>query len=729
MRITGTARQFFALSVALFVANAARADLHYQVEPQIISTDSPRLGVNLGDWVSWGAAQLPSNVLKNPGFEGLIDRAIVVVKTADAKGFADDTVWTKRPDGFWAGARYDVRSSSAAGRKRGVLFDSFAAGNQGFPSFTTVGKAPTLNAGDIVSLTRINDKDLPSHWWFAKNLLPGQLTVVTDDKRPDSPGLRALALKPLLDKPVEVLSYLDAIGDRAGKLLPINGTWKVRFWLRQTQPGATITVRFRRLNGSQPFFQETFQPTPQWQAIERSFNVQDDGAAGTLELSLLSEGKTGAILLDDMELGAVTNTTASAFRPELVAALKRLQPGYLRDWQGQLGDTFDNRNADVFARRASRYRPGDESTFSYSLDEFFQLAQTVGAQPWIIVPPTMGDQELQKLGRLLSKRIKTFHFQEILVEFGNENWNSVFRPAGIPDYRAHGLVATRAFQQLMIGAKNNPALRTVVNGQYVNPWLSAKFLDGVPNANALAIAPYFLFKLDEADNIMTALFDQDNFYRETLAATQARGKELMVYEVNLHTTSGDASVASRDIATTSSAAGAALAKRLLTGLNLGIKQQCLYTLAQYDAFFEPSQGKRELLKLWGIVRDLGDTQRFRPTGLAMAMLNQLLPADVYSVKNLDTEDKTLTLTAFHNSNGWALAAVSAKATPQTITVQFPIAPTNQGWRLLRLASESPTATNESEENVRIVEEHINSEQDSLVLTLPAYGFVVVSVLP
>jgi len=123
---------------------------------------------------------------------------------------------------------------------------------------------------------------------------------------------------------------------------------------------------------------------------------------------------------------------------------------------------------------------------------------------------------------------------------------------------------------------NHPALRTIVNGQYVNPWLSLKILGGAADAQALAVAPYFLFKLDETDNVLTALFDQDDFYRETLAATQAQGKELMVYEVNLHTTSGNASPAAR----------AALAKRLMTALNLGIKRQCLYTPAQYDAFFE-----------------------------------------------------------------------------------------------------------------------------------------------
>ncbi|POZ53752.1 hypothetical protein AADEFJLK_00793 [Methylovulum psychrotolerans] len=704
---------------------AASPERHYQVEPQAISAQVPRLGVNLGEWVAWGAGQLSANVLKNPGFEGIIDRAIVLVKAADGVSFSDDTAWTKRPDGFWAGARYDVRSGGAVGQQ-GLLFDSKAVGKMGLPEFTVIGNAPPLSPGDVVSLTLTNDRRLPSQWWFDNGLLPGQLTVVSDDVHPDSPGLRSLALSPLAGKPVEVLSYLDSIGDRAGKLLPVNGKWKLRLWLKQKSPGAKLTVSFRRLNGGPAFFQETLSASGQWQQLKREFTAQDVGAAGTLSLSLRVEGTEGQIIVDDIELGAVVNAAEGAFRPEVVAALKRLQPGYLRDWQGQLGDTFANRIADSFARRASRYRPGAESTFSYGLPEFLQLAATVGAQPWVVVPPTLGDEELQQFGRYLASQADVWHFKEVLVEFGNENWNSVFRPAGIPAYQAHGEAATRAFRYLLEGANHHSALHTVVNGQYVNPWLSAKYLGGVSNAQTLAVAPYFLFKLNADDDLLSKLFSQDDFYRETRDATRMQGKELSVYEVNLHTTSGTASVASRNTATTSAAAGAALAQRLLTGLNAGISRQCLYTLAQYDAFVEGQQNPRELVKLWGIVRDLGASPRLRPTGLAMEMLNRVLPAAVYPLRPLEPEDKALTLTALQTPKGWALAAVSAKPDVQTIKVRFPDGADKQHWRLLTLASAAPTDNNEDAEQVRILETPLAAQGGELGFAIPAYGFVVVS---
>lgn len=709
-----------ALSALWLPPATAAPDAHYQVEAQAIIAQAPRLGLNLGEWVSWGAAQLPANVLKNPGFEGIIDRAIVIVKTADALSFSDDTAWTKRPDGFWAGAHYDVRNGMSAG-KQGEVFNSKAEGKQGLPEFSVMGEAPALQTGDVVSLTRINDKALPSQWWFADGLLPGQLAVNAQDKAPGSPGLRSLALSPFSGKPVEVLSYLDSISDRAGKLLPINGLWKLRFWLKQNAPGASLNVNFRRLNNSPPFFQDIIQATSNWQRIEREFTAQDRGAPATLALSLKAEGNNGQILLDDVELFAVSKTP-SPFRPELLAALKQLQPGYLRDWQGQLGDTFGNRTANSFARRASRYRPGAESTFSYGLDDFLQLAADTGSEPWLIVPPTMGDEELENFGRYLASQIDRFHFKDMQVEFGNENWNAMFRPAGIPNYQAHGEVATRAIRQLLLGANNHPALHPIINGQYVNPWLSAKYLEGVANAHALAIAPYFLFQLNEDDDTLSKLFDQDDFFRETLAATKARGKGLQVYEVNLHTTTGNASIAKRNTAITSAAGGAALTKRLLTALNLGISKQCLYNLAQYDTFID-SPNQRELAKLWGIVRDLGDTRRLRPTGLVMAMLNQALPADIHAVKNLASDDKAITMTAFHTGDDWAVAAVSAKTEAQKMIVHFP-KPPGRHWRLLRLDSTSLTANNEDQDNVRITEGQASTEGDAVSFTVPAYGFVV-----
>src|SRR6185369_12293034 len=164
----------------------------------------------------------------NPGFEGIIDRAIVVVKSADRYSFTDDTDWLARPDGFWIGALYDVRTGPSAGQT-GVLGDSRRAGKNGLPEFITADPAPPLNPGDVIALTRTADAELPTNWWIPGSA-QGFVAVDSAHRRPGSPGGRSLALTPTSGHSAEVISYLDAIGDRAGKMLPVTGRWQLRFW-------------------------------------------------------------------------------------------------------------------------------------------------------------------------------------------------------------------------------------------------------------------------------------------------------------------------------------------------------------------------------------------------------------------------------------------------------------------------------------------------------------------
>ncbi|MBI3802129.1 MAG: hypothetical protein HY268_34805, partial [Deltaproteobacteria bacterium] len=166
-----------------------------QVEPTVAMAQVPRFGVNLGLWTSWGAEQLSANVLMNPGFEGIIDRAIVVVKSASRYGFTDDTTWLGRADGFWSDSRYDVRTGPSAGRT-GVLVDSRRAGRDGLPELITANPTPTLNPGDVIALTRTADTELPTHWWIPGSA-QGFVTIDSTRRRPGSPGVRSLALAPV----------------------------------------------------------------------------------------------------------------------------------------------------------------------------------------------------------------------------------------------------------------------------------------------------------------------------------------------------------------------------------------------------------------------------------------------------------------------------------------------------------------------------------------------------
>ena len=699
------------------------ATLDIEVQAPVSTTAVPRFGVNLGGWTWWGAEQLARNVLKNPGFEGLIDRAIVIVRHAGQGSFTDDNTWTARPDGFWAGAGFDVRTGAAAGQ-RGQILDSRAAGHQGLPTFTVAAPVPALQPGDVVALTRISDSAPPTHWWLPPEVAAAHQVRATDqDRRPGSPGRRAVILEPLAERPAVILSYLDGIGERAGKLLPVEGRWRLSFWARAAGGSPALTVVFRR-HGAPPLVQETLQPGLEWRLFTFDFTGQDAGPPGKLELRFQAAGDGGSIRLDDAVLEAVEDPPFP-FRAEVIEVLEKLRPGYLRDWQGQLGETLENWLAEPFARRASRYRPGEtQALFGYSLPEFLILCRRLGALPWLVVPTTFSDEEFERLGDFLRERIARDRFSELLVEFGNENWNSVFRPAGIADPEAHGQPAARAFRRIRAGAGPAAPLRLVVGGQYVNPHLALRTLKAAAGADILAVAPYFLHSLSVGK--VTAepwhlLFQDDGHWQPLTAGASALDKELAVYEVNLHTVKGDAPPARRDPLTAGAAAGSALAWRLLDALRLGVRRQCVYVLAQYDTRLAEMNG---FVRLWGIVRDLGPTRRLRPTGLAVALLNQALGGDQHAAQITGADPAAIRFAAFRQPGGWTAAAVSGIGQPREVVVTFPALAAPLPRRLLELHAPEPGASNEAAEQVRIVEHRLDPADNRVRFTLPGWGLVV-----
>jgi hypothetical protein len=706
------------------VALGAPPTLNVSATPAI--SNVRRIGVDLGSWTYYGAEQFSSNVLMNPGFEPTIDRAIVIVHDISTTGFSDDSSWLGRPDNFWNGATFQVRTGQSAGYS-GTIASSLRSAADGLPSFTTANPAPALVPGDVIALLTTQKAGAPANWWVA-GASTGYVAINTSDHRPGSPGHSVAQLTLQSGQPTAISSYLDSMNgtDGATKFLPVNGPWQLSFWSRATRGTPTMSVSLARLGASSSvsFVSQTQPLTLNWQQSVINFTASDSGPIGTLALNFSASGIAGSqVRLDDVTLERASDVP-NAFRAEVVGALTALHPSYLRDWQSQLGDTLTNRLVSAFARSPTRYRPdpdGSQQLFLYSLPDFLALSNHIGAQPWIVVPTTLYDSEFAALGTYLAQAQATYNFSEIVVEFGNENWNSDFRPAGIENPITMGQLANRAFTQIRQAAGASVPLHFEVNSQFVNPWIGQQAIANAPAANAADVGPYFFYTLNPGTALSTAIAsmmtDDETALVDKLAATTTPlGKAIDVYEVNLSTFDGTAPESQRTPLVAGAISGTALARRLMLGMNAGITRQCVWSLSQYDNFLAASTG---YMRLFGITRDLTTASSFRPTGLAVEMLNQAIAGDFYPVTISGATG--LTAVAFLSRAGWSMAIASSNPGTIKVAIDFPTAAT-MPTRFLSLESSSPTATNEDGQKVEITQ--VAEAKGLHGVLIPPYGFIV-----
>jgi hypothetical protein len=642
------------ISLLLLVLFAIPADLspviEAYVEAEPVLLDIARVGVNLGLWTSWGAEQLSANVLKNPGFEGSFDAGIVIVSEVGEQSFVDDNDWISRPEAFWDGAHYEILSGALAGQSGSVEHSSLSKGRS---LYRSSGRTEQLKPGDAISVCIERDGKVPTQWWLNEATSSGD----QNEFRPGSLGRQSLRLASSV-KTASVFSYMDAIGERAGKLLPMRGEWVFSIWAKSLRANDRMQVKFHR-KGSPAMFDETVRLNEEWNEFRWAFPAKDDGPAGTLELQIEAIDIGSVVWLDDAALHSSTNN-GHGFRAELVDSLRTLRPGYLRDWQGQLGDTLENRFAPAMARRTASYRPGgrDSTDFFYGLEEFLQLSHEVGAMPWIVLPPTWSVAEWRRAGQLLGKAMGQYRFRELLVEFGNENWNAIFRPAGISDPLTLTTVAARAFAALAEGTEADPRIRPVLGGQFYNPGQVEALRQTIPQQSILAVAPYWAFELNTKadlfpDSVVPALRQMKD--RHPTA----------IYELNAHSLGGKLSVADRNHLPESDATGAAMIWNTIGALSAGLRQICVYSFSGFDT---PGDQPGQLVRLFGITRDLAQANQFRPAGRALVELNDVASGDLYASRSTSPN---IRLVAIRNKIGWTVVAASRSNQPETVRVHLP----------------------------------------------------------
>jgi alpha-L-arabinofuranosidase len=414
----------------------------------------------------------------------------------------------------------------------------------------------------------------------------------------------------------------------------------------------------RIVNGRADYLEQDFQLTPSWADYHAEFTANEGtGLVGPVEAGFSVAG--GSLLLDDVDLeqtgGDATNRTA--FRDEVLQTLKELRPGVLRlmSSHAQLGSTVDN----LLVAPMARQRPGF-STWQTTLEdipigipEFLELCREVGAEPWIVAPTAMSAEEARKLAEYLAggaatpggdlrfaageREPWTRSFKTIHIELGNETWNGIFQGESMDDPAAYGRRADRIFRALRAAAgADADRFDLVVGSQAANPWRSGEVLRTAQAANTLAIAPYLMDSATQwsnDDELYGPLMAQpEQMSREGIvqaAQAAAGGRQLAVYEVNLHTTEGSATEAVLDRLTPSAAAGVAVAGHMLRMMrDHGVRDEMLFSLPQFR--FKRADGTP--VRLWGSVVQMGADGRARPQLLAESLANRMIRGNMVKVE-------------------------------------------------------------------------------------------------
>lgn len=318
----------------------------------------------------------------------------------------------------------------------------------------------------------------------------------------------------------------------------------------------------------------------------------------------------------------------------------------------------------------------------------------------------------------------------------------MFAGETMEDSAAYGRRANRVFAALRAEAGADAGQFDLAVGAFTAmPERNQALLSAAKEANTLAIAPYLMHSVTQwgnDDELYGPLMAQpEQMSREGVveaAQASAGGRQLAVYEVNLHTTEGTATQAVLDRFTPSAAAGLAVTGHMLRMMrDRGIRDEMLYCLPQFH--FQRSDGT--LVRLWGSVVVMGPMGRARPQLLAESLVNRVVRGNLVRVEVTGADpvrdqpegNDGVRLKDFHEldaygfeDGGWRGLIVLNYGLHQArrISVDDPGLKPNQNISLWRMVSPGPGATNEEATQVTVREEQLQGSE----FTVPACSMVV-----
>lgn len=756
-----------------------------QVTDAIETSAVKRMGMNIGWYDQYAAAAYLKNVIPNPGFESA-EMAMMFLAGRDTrrnvlKPDRWHTSWGTQGPGFWDDATFEVLQGPARGRTGKVTRFGVEGGKH---AFYVNNLGIDLNYRDAVVVRKQFDgyySETPTNFY----------EVEPNDRRPGSPGMQSLRLHPSNYKPsfhVPLDSFSRDGDETAGKMRILgkdgDETWVYSFWAKPTQPEQKLEIKFYRVQGT-IFHTEIIPLASGWQKIERRFTIPQGadpwqaGVVNPIMFEIRIETRDADVLIDDAFLGVHGQYNPTAFTDTFVDVLREYNPGVLRNWGYQLGASLDNQLAVPHARKTNNFRP-DEGLreavrFHYSLHEFLELSQHLGAEAWYVIPPTWSPSELRNLIAYIAAPVGSHPYANIRaelgqptpwtsvlpkihLEYGNEMWGGnhsgdPFQGATLYDGYQVGEVSENRISIMRSSPYMNNKINLTIGGQAGFAERQLEIESMASSHDAVAIAPYYqgdytlnygtpqqLYYSSHALAVQRAAQD-GKVDRSHRYVTEESGNELMIYEINSHYTTGWINEHSRNEYLTSLGAGITLPFHMLTYLSeQDIRTQTAYTALQYSFEMPGKRGQRA--RLWGMLRDLEGQQLKRPTWLAVEIVNKaiggnLLETNVVgnvqtwkqpAINGITDEMNVPYVHSFVFKQGSKYGIVLFNLNlyqQQEIMLDMP---ENGGsyYNVTKhtLASQSFLDNNEDGENITIVSEpsHLT---DNMRITLPANSIVVI----
>jgi hypothetical protein len=742
---------------------------------KVLQPSVARLGINLSLETFYDSGQMTRNLIfRNPGFEGEIFQSVIRCASGTSATCVDDDPYSGWPDGFWNHATVEVFFGFAKGRVDTVTSYTGAHAPSG-GTFTFSGEGVVPHAGDYMIVRMVVPGKATAGWIPS---ISGAATVSTNSK--DLPagtdGRQTVALSaPTSNDAAGLATYFDSTAGRTFVML--NGAFQLSFKAKGTSGSNSIALSLQRA-GLPAYVSQTLKLTDAWATYTFPFNASETGAVTNAVALKFNTVDADSFLLDDVSLTQTDSdpNNPTAFRDPVVNALKKLNPGVLRFWAGQLGDTLDNLLAGPFGRQRSGYSAfsNQQDDISYGLADFLQLCRTVGAEPWVVVPTTFSTKEAANLIDYLAGAANTPYgakraaggqtapwtslFPKIHLEFGNESWNGVFKGGAIEYPAPYGQRAQAIFAAMRAQRSNIPSkFDLVLGGQAASPGRNLDIQNNCDNNDTFALAPYLMSTVDSFSNneeLFGSMFAEAEAFQspkgiaESLSGglmlqnqqvlqTSTHPVPMVVYEMNLHTTLGSITQAALNKFASSLGAGLAVADSMLQQMRQGVLRQCLFALPQYQ--FRRNDGS--MVDLWGSVVDMGVTNRRRPQFLAVQLVNQAIGDSAKMLQTVHSGDdptwnqpliNSVQLPDAHYLQSFAFESGSAGAvivfnlhrtSSERVTFSGANAPSGT-VEMSRLTSAAITDTNETSSKVNIRTQSLPDFSSSDGLSLPPYSMTV-----